>query len=60
VLFFAAAQLLGSALIPTIGASLVQPGNVDGAFYLGMASFAVAAISAPAATALHRRISSNL
>lgn len=57
VLFFAAAQLIGSALVPTIGASVVQPGNVDGAFYLGMATFAAAAITAPAAIALHRRIS---
>ena len=58
VLFFAAAQLIGSALVPTIGASVVQPGNVDGAFYLGMATFAAAGLTAPLAIALHRRTTS--
>lgn len=55
VLYGAAAQLLGSAVIPSVGAGFVKPGDVDGAFYLGMGCFAAAAIAALASAALLRR-----
>jgi hypothetical protein len=55
VLYFAAAQLLGSAVVPMIGASLVGPRDVEGALYLGMGSFAAAAACSVASVVLHRR-----